>query len=153
MPRGDDPAELVGLRPDPRLLSEALTAVPDTSGRPVEIPPSSLRPALVGIGAGLTGLTLVGGIGLILLGLVLLVSDGIGLGAALAVLVGIVAVSTHWGWVHVAELTSVSLERRGHRELVAGREHWLATIEPYVHYVVRTTVHDDGAIEIVTTRH
>ncbi|MCA1683267.1 MAG: hypothetical protein LC685_04685 [Actinobacteria bacterium] len=154
MTADEDPTpELIGLAPDRRLLSEDLGALPESAGHPVALPPSRLRPRLVAAGAAMTGLTLTAGTLLLILGAVLLVAGGSG-GAALAALVaGGLLVSTHWGWVHVAEIGSQRLEQRGHRELVAARDQWLSALEPYPRRVVHTRPTPDGGVEVVTTRH
>jgi hypothetical protein len=65
---------------------------------------------------------------------------------------GALLISTHWGWVHVAELTANSLEGRSNAEVVDRRRQWLASIEPYTHVEVSTEVQDDGSIAILSTR-
>ena len=154
MAADEDPTdELIGLAPDPRLLSEDLRALPESVGRPALIPPSRLRPGLVAAGAAMTGLTLAAGVLLLILGAVLLLAGGSGGAAVAALVAGGLLVSTHWGWVHVAEIGSQRLERRGHRELVAGRERWLSALEPYTRHVVSTRPSSDGGVQIVTVRH
>src|SRR2546430_7205888 len=44
------------------------------------------------------------------------IATGFDTGSVLALIAGVVLVATHWGWVHVAELTGQSLERRGDRK-------------------------------------
>src|ERR1700693_3814227 len=109
--------ELSGPEPDERLLSEDLAQLPESVGRPEVLPESASRKRLVGIGATLTGVTLLGGIALIVLSLVLVVSSGFGGAAIAALAAGIALVSTHWGWVHVAEVSADALEGRQNREL------------------------------------
>jgi len=145
--------ELIDLAPDPRLLAEDLPAVPAALGQPAVIPPSRLRSRPVAAGAAMTGLTLTIGVLLLVLGAVLLVAGSSGAAALSALVAGAVLIGTHWGWVHVAEIGSQRLEVRGHRDLVAGRERWLAEIEPYTRYAVSTRVNAGGSVEIVTTRH
>ena len=53
----------------------------------------------------MTGVTLVAGIALAVVGVVELASGHDGRGLA-ALIVGLVLAGTHWGWVHVAELTA-----------------------------------------------
>lgn len=152
MPSEADPTEMVGLEPDERLLSEDLHALPDSVGRPETLPPSALRRRLVGLGATLTGITLVGGIALVIIGVVVAVTSGATLGAIGLIVVGAVLAGTHWGWVHVAEASANSLERRRNAALLARRRRWLAGIAPYVRWEVSTSAEKDGSIEIVTTR-
>lgn len=145
-------AQLVGRRADQRLLGEELSQLPESVGRPVEIPPDSARARIVGVGATMTGIALFGGILLAAVGLIAEVSDGGPLPTVLLVL-GVVLALTHWGWVHVAEITANSVESRHQRALTMSRENWLAAIEPYTRWTVSTSVKDDGAIEILRIRH
>ncbi len=145
--------ELIGRQPDERLLADDVSQLPESVGRPEILPQSATRKRLVGIGATLTGVTLLGGIALIVLGIVLAVSSGVG-GAAIAALVaGAVLVSTHWGWVHVAEVSADALEGRQNRELLARQQGWLSQVEPYTRWEVTTVPGADGSITIVIVRH
>jgi len=145
--------ELIGREPDERLLAEDVSQLPESVGRPEVLPESPTRKRLVGIGATLTGVTLLGGIALIVLGIVLAVSSGLG-GAAIGALVaGIALVGTHWGWVHVAEVSANALEGRQNRDLLARQRRWLSRVEPYTRWEVTTVAGADGSITIVTVRH
>src|SRR5436853_9679 len=126
-----DPAELVGCEPDERLLSEDLGKLPLDVGRPVELPPSRVRGRIVGAGATLTGVSLVVGVGLVLVGVIDSLGSGVDVFAVLAAIVGVVLIATHWGWVHVAEISANAIERRQHAEVIERRRQWLAAIEPY----------------------
>ena len=122
--------------------------LPEVVGRPETFVPSGARRRIVGTGATLTAVSLVLGSLLALLGLIDAISSGFdGLSIAIIV-VGAILVMTHWGWVHVAELTANSIEGRGSAEVDGRRRQWLATIEPYTHYEINTRVEDDGAITI-----
>jgi hypothetical protein len=94
--------------------------------------------------------SLVGGVALIVAGLVSLVAGGSAVLGAVALVFGIVLVATHWGWVHVAELTANTLEGRRFASLLERRRAWLATIEPYPRWEVGTSTEADGSIAIVT---
>jgi hypothetical protein len=148
-----DLAELVGYEPDERLLAEDLDKLPAAVGQPETIPPSRVRGRVVGAGATLTAVSLVAGVALTLLGAIDAVSSGIDLAGLLALVVGVLLVATHWGWVHVAEISANALEGRSNTELVARRRQWLAGIEPYTRFEVSTTVDDDGSITIHSVRH
>jgi hypothetical protein len=148
-----DQAELVGYEPDERLLSEDLDKLPQAAGRPEIAPPSRARGRIVGAGATLTATSLVVGILLIVFGVIDAVSSGIDLAGILAVVVGALLTATHWGWVHVAELTANSIEAHANAEVLDRRRQWLATIEPYSRFEVSTEVQDDGSIAICSTRH
>jgi len=147
------PAEFVDRDPDQRLLSDDLANLPEALGRPEAIVPSRVRGRIVGTGATLTAASLVIGALLVLLGLIDAVSSGIdGLSIAIVV-VGAVLVITHWGWVHVAELTANSIEGRSSAEVEDRRRQWLETIEPYTRFEIYTRVEDDGAITIYRVAH
>jgi hypothetical protein len=149
----EHPEQLVGLVADERLLSEDPALLPAAVGLPEPIPTRPARRRLVGVGATLTGVTLIGGIVLAILGAVELLFDGGGALAVVALVVGLVLASTHWGWVHVAELSATSLEHRSNSEVVGRRQAWLETIAPFTHYEVATRAGDDGSITIERIRH
>ena len=147
------PADLVGREPDPRLLSEDLSNLPEVVGRPETFVPSHARGRIVGTGATLTAASLIVGCLLVLLGLIDAVSSGFnGLSIAITV-VGAALVVTHWGWVHVAEITANSIEGRGNAVVEDHRHQWLATIQPYTHYEIYTRVEEDGSITIYRVAH
>ena len=123
-----------------------------SSRRPSAAPRRSSRAGsrgrIVGTGATLTAASLILGSLLVLLGLVDAVSSGID-GLSIAILVvGAVLVSTHWGWVHVAELTANSIEGRSTAEVEDRRGQWLSTIQPYPRFEITTSVEEDGSITI-----
>jgi hypothetical protein len=149
-----NPAELVGREPDERLLSEDLDMLPEAVGRPdMAPPPSRMRRRVVGAGATLTGVSLVLGVLLVLVGVIDALANSIDLSAVLAVVVGLILVGTHWGWVHVAEITASSIEGRANADVLARQRQWLAQIEPYPRIEVSTAVEDDGSITIYSVRH
>jgi hypothetical protein len=151
MTQDPDPAELVDGVADARLLDADPATVPVAIGRPQTVPPSHARGTLVGIGATLTGVTLLLGVALIVLGIVEAILGG-GL-AILALALGAGLAGTHWGWVHVAEATANAIDARREREIESRRRQWLEAIEPYARYDVQTSVAQDGSIVIVRTRH
>lgn len=145
--------DLIGLEPDDRLLDADLTALPGSLGTPPAEPPeSAARRRVVRTGATLTGVSLIGGLVLSLLGLVELLTNG-GLVWVVALVAGVILAGTHWGWVHVAELTGNRIE--GRRDAAAGelRRGWLRGIEPYPRWEVTTVAGDDGSITIITACH
>lgn len=153
MSEESSPVEFVGREPDERLLSNDLEKLPEAVGRPETIVPSRARGRIVGTGATLTAASLVIGALLVLLGLIDAVSSGFdGISIAIVV-VGTILVVTHWGWVHVAEITANSIEGRSNAEVEDRRRHWLATIQPYTRFEVYTRVEDDGAITIYRIAH
>ncbi|HWE09123.1 MAG TPA: hypothetical protein VG325_07205 [Solirubrobacteraceae bacterium] len=153
MAREADPLKMVGRDPDERLLGEDLDQLPEALGTPEAPPPSRVRGRIVAVGATLTGVTLVAGLALIVLGAVEAFSGGLGLGAILALVIGLALVGTHWGWVHVAEATAEGLDGRRNRDVDERRREWLAEIEPYTRWSVATSAESDGSIAIVTVRH
>jgi hypothetical protein len=146
-------ADFVGSEPDERLLAEDLEKLPAGLGRPETVPLSRARRRIVGAGATLTAVSLVAGVLLVLLGAIEAISGGIDPAAVLSFVVGLTLISTHWGWVHVAELTANSVEGRSNADALDRRRQWLAGIEPYTRFEVSTEVKDDGAIEIYSVRH
>jgi hypothetical protein len=144
---------LVGLVADERLLSEDPAMLPAQLGLPEPIPASAARRRLVGAGVTLTGVTLIGGTALAILGAVELLFNGGGALAVIALVVGLVLAATHWGWVHVAEVSSVGIERRSNAPVVDQRRAWLEAIAPFTHYEVRTKAGDDGTITIARVRY
>ena len=144
---------LLGRVADERLLASE-DSLPAALGRPAAIvPSSSSRRWIVGVGATLTGLTLLLGTALLILGVVGLIANGFGGLTAAALVAGVALLATHWGWVHVAEWTASGVEGRRERVALEGRERWLLAIEPYTRYEVSTRVGEDGAITIARTRH
>lgn len=141
-------AELVGRRADAQLLGSGDELLPDEVGRPPAILPDPRRAPVVAIGATLTGLSLVGGLALLIAGVVMLIAgDSAGAWAPLLVAGGAL-VGTHWGWVHVAEFSATRLESAHQRRPLAAQQEWLEAIEPYTRWAVRADVEDDGTIAI-----
>jgi len=147
------PVEFVDRDPDDRLLSDDLDNLPEAVGRPETPVPSRTRGRIVGTGATLTAVSLVIGSLLVLLGLIDAISSGLdGLSIAIVV-VGAILVITHWGWVHVAEITANSIEGRSTAEVEDRRRQWLTTIQPYTRFEIYTRVEDDGSITIYRVAH
>jgi len=148
-----DPVQLLGRSPDERLGEEDLGQLPASVGRPPAAPPeSAARRRVVRAGATMTGVTLLGGLGLALLAVVEAIA---GAGAIWwgVLALGVVLVATHWGWVHVAELTGNRIESRRAAALRDRRREWLRGIEPYPRWEVATSAGEDGTITIRTTVH
>ncbi len=153
MSERSDLVELVDRTADEGLLGEDAPNLPAGIGHPESMPPPSrARRRIVGVGATLTGVTLLLGIALIVFGVGEAISNALVLGIA-ALAFGVAFVGTHWGWVHVAELTANSIEHRRNSEVLERRRLWLETIKPYTRYEISTTVDDDGSIRIVRSRH
>jgi hypothetical protein len=144
--------DLIGFGADERLLSEPPDRLPAGIGRPPSLPVSAARGRIVGLGATLTGVTLLGGTALVIYGLVTLLGAG-GVVGVVALVLGLLLAGTHWGWVHVAEATAVGVERRTSAPAVDQRQRWLRAIAPFTRYEVTTTVGDDGSIAIERARY
>lgn len=148
-----DNTDLVGRLADERLLEPGSPFLPAGLGRAeVMPPPSRARSGLVAAGATMTGLTLIGGIALIVIAVVAALTSGAELLDAALAVIGLVLAGTHWGWVHLAEVSSRALESHEHREVEDRRRQWLAGIAPYAREEVSTEVEPDGAIAIVRVR-
>lgn len=153
MPSEVDPLELLGREPDGRLLDEDSRQLPASVGQPEALPPQSpARRRVVALGATLTGVSLVLGIVLIGVGIAEAVSDAIVLAIALLV-VGVAFIGTHWGWVHVAELTGNAIQARRDAAALERRRAWLSQLEPYPRWEVSTSTAPDGSIAILTSCH
>lgn len=143
-------AHLIGSVADERLL-ESVDALPVAVGRPAPVGSVPGRAAIVAAGTAMTGLTLVGGIALIILGLVLAIANSpVTLGDGGLVAAGLLLAGTHWGWVHVAEVIATARQDRRTQAMLARREQWLRGLAPFPHHEVVTEVEDDGAIAIVS---
>ncbi|HTX31608.1 MAG TPA: hypothetical protein VMD09_09485 [Solirubrobacteraceae bacterium] len=150
MAREADPLDLIGSKADERLLGEDRGHLPaGMDPAPQPLPESQARRQVVRFGATMTGVTLVGGVALALLGLIETIADG-GLGWVAVLVLGLILVTTHWGWVHVAELTGNRIEASRHASLDERRQHWLSQIEPYPRWEVRTRADPGGEITIET---
>lgn len=148
-----NPAELVGRTPDDRLLSEDLAKLPPTVGRPTPLASTRARGRIVGVGATLTAVSLVAGVVLVAIGAIDAISSGIELTAVLALVVGALLIATHWGWVHIAEISANALEGHSNAEVLATQRRWLDELEPYPRLEVSTDVEDDGSIRIESIRY
>ena len=136
------------------LLSDDGRLLPGAIGHPPALPPPSPRHRkLVVTGATLTGVTLFGGIALTVTGAIDAFSSGFSGLALVAVILGIIMISTHWGWVHVAAFSADAIDSHRVRQAEADRHRWLETIEPYTRYEVSTDVEEDGSLTIATVRY
>jgi hypothetical protein len=153
MSQEPDPAQLVGRTADEELLADGGQSLPESMGRPPAIPMTRSGSAIVAVGATLTGVTLIGGIIVALGGIIDAIAGGFGVVAWVALVLGVVMVSTHWGWVHVAEFSANAVHSRRNSEIEQERFRWLRTLEPYTRYQVDTEVEADGSLTISTIRH
>jgi hypothetical protein len=145
---------LLGVAPDKRLLEEDLLNLPDAEQ--LREPPaitSANHNRLVAAGSVLTGATLIGGVALALFGGWELLFRSGGVVAATLALVGILLAATHWGWVHVAEYVGLTIDDRHDRAADERRQDWLAGIQPYPRFSVRTSVLDDASTRVERILH
>src|SRR5947209_11728547 len=126
-----DPDALVGALADEELLDPGAANLPAALGRPEALPVTRWRRPIVASGVTMTALTLLVGIALFLLGVVRAFSDGASLFDGALVAMGLGLVGTHWGWIHMAELSAKSVAAREGRDVIDRRRQWLAAIAPY----------------------
>jgi hypothetical protein len=138
----------LGVDADPGLLDKDRGNLPPTEQPPEPAALTHRHGRLVAAGSVLTGVTLVGGIAMIIYGAAELLFNGGGTFAVVVALIGILLAATHWGWVHVAEYVGLTIDEREQRGSDAHRRVWLAEIEPYPRYGVFTTALDDASIRI-----
>src|SRR4051794_22603268 len=93
----------LGATADRRLLGEDLGNLPAAEHRPEPAMVPHTHDRLVAAGSLLTGATLIVGGAMSLYGAGELLLGGGGTLAVVLVVIGILLVATHWGWVHVAE--------------------------------------------------
>ena len=140
-----DMLAFLGVAPDPRLLEEDMVNLPEAEQHH-ELPMSTDgHDRLVRAGSLMTGVTLIGGLALLIYGAAQLLFNGGGAFSAVLAVVGLVLAATHWGWVHVAEYAGLTIDSHQQREIETREQRWLATIEPYPRFSVSTSVLDDAS--------
>jgi hypothetical protein len=148
-----DPLDLIERTADERLLLSDSSQLPSSLPEPPQpLPESRVRRQVVRTGAVMTGVTLIGGTALAVLGLVEVIAEG-SLVWFIVLALGVLLAATHWGWVHVAELTGNTIEARRDESVQARREQWLRALEPYARWEVVSSTERDGSIVITTLRH
>jgi hypothetical protein len=148
MATGESMVDFLGVPADARLLVDDLAGLPDSGPRPVSVVRTERHDRLVAAGSVMTGVTLIGGGGLAIVGGEQAI---FGAGSALAVVaavIGVVLAGTHWGWVHVAEYVGLGIDQRQERANSAGVNAWLREIAPYPRFAVTTDVTADAATRI-----
>ncbi len=143
----------LGVAADPRLLNEDQFNLPDAEQYRAPMIQAQGHGRLVAAGSALTGVTLVGGVALALYGLWAALFNGGGTLDVVFAVIGVLLAATHWGWVHVAEYLSLTLDDRQRRASDADGQHWLAGIEPYPRFSVSTSVLDDASTQVVRVLH
>jgi hypothetical protein len=138
----------LGVDPDPGLLDGGRFNLPQTEQPPEPALPTRRHGRLVAAGSALTGVTLIGGVAMIIFGAAELLLNGGGAFDAVVAVIGILLAGTHWGWVHVAEYIGLTIDEREQRAADARRREWLAGIEPYARFSVSTSVLDDASTRI-----
>jgi hypothetical protein len=154
---GDDGGQgmvaFLGVPADRRLLNEDLVALPEPEQRREPAISTHEHDRLVAAGSVLTGATLIGGAAMTLFGGWQVLFGSAGALAFVILVLGILLVSTHWGWVHVAEYIGVSIDDRRERAVERSRQDWLESIEPYPRFSVSTRVLDDASTVVERTLH
>ena len=143
----------LGVAADRRLLDEDRFNLPDAEQYRTPAVAAHGHGRLVAAGSALTGVTLVGGVALALYGGWAAVFNGGGTVDAVLAVIGILLAATHWGWVHVAEYLSVTLDDRQQRASDDDGQRWLATVAPYPRFSVSTSVLDDASTRVVRVLH
>jgi hypothetical protein len=143
----------LGVAPDPGLLDADRFILPEAEQPPLPAVPPPTHGRLVAAGSLLTGVTLIGGVAMIVYGAAELLLAGGGAFAAVMAVIGILLAGTHWGWVHVAEYVGLTVDDRARRVTEARRQDWLAGIEPYPRFSVSTSVLDDASTRIERVLH
>jgi hypothetical protein len=143
----------LGVGPDRRLLDEDMFNLPEAEQRHEPAMSTEGHDRLVRAGSVLTGVTLIGGVALLLYGAVQLLFNGGGAVSAVIAVIGLLLAATHWGWVHVAEYAGLTIDAHRQHEIEARELQWLATIEPYPRFSVSTSVLDDASTRVERTLH
>src|SRR5438128_7796368 len=142
---GEGMVAFLGVAADPRLLDEDLINLPDAEQHHEPAISTHKHDRLVTAGSVLTGATLVGGAAMTLYGgWQALFHAGGAFDVVLAV-IGLLLVTTHWGWVHVAEYVGLTIDEHQRRAADARRREWLASLQPYPRFSVSTSVLDDAS--------
>jgi hypothetical protein len=148
-----DMLAFLGVAPDRRLLDEDLSNLPEAEQHHEPAIRTEGHDRLVAAGSLLTGVTLIGGVALLLYGGAQLVWGGGGAVSAIIAAIGLLLAATHWGWVHVAEYVGVTIDAHQQREIEARELAWLATVEPYPRFSISTSVLDDASTRVERTLH
>jgi hypothetical protein len=150
---GQSMVDFLGVPADRRLLSEDLANLPAAEQYHEPAVEARGHDRLVATGSTLTGVTLVGGAAMALYGGAELLFGGGGALAAILLVVGLLLVATHWGWVHVAEYAGVTIDERRERDAGRDREAWLASVAPYPRFSISTSVGDDASTHVERVLH
>ncbi|MDQ6729563.1 MAG: hypothetical protein M3022_04500 [Actinomycetota bacterium] len=143
----------LGVLADRRLLDEDLGSLPELEQRHWPVAITHEHDRLVAAGSLLTGATLIAGVAMLLYGAGTALLAGGGVFDVVLAVIGILLVSTHWGWVHVAEYLGITIDQRRRRDAEADERGWLATIHPYPRFSVSTTVLSDASTRVQRFRH
>ncbi len=142
----------LGARPDQSLLGADLGALPDAAPRPAPSVSTHQHDRLVAAGSAMTAGTLIGGAAIAIYGAVQLLGSG-GALDVLLVVIGILLLATHWGWVHVAEYVGLTIDQRQEHADDERTRAWLLTLQPYPRFSVCTSVLDDASTRIERVLH
>ncbi len=150
---GQGMVAFLGVAADRRLLNEDLVNLPEPEKRREPAVSSRQHDRLVATGSLLTGVTLIGGVVMLLYGGWQLLFEAGGAFAAVLTAIGILLAATHWGWVHVAEYVGLTIDERERRLSEQREQEWLATIQPYPRFSVSTSVLDDASTRVQRILH
>jgi hypothetical protein len=148
-----DMLAFLGVEPDRRLLGVDMFNLPEAEQHHQPAMSTEGHDRLVRAGSLLTGVTLIGGVALLLYGAVQLLFNGGGAFSAVIAVIGLLLAATHWGWVHVAEYAGLTIDAHRQHEIETQELQWLATIEPYPRFSVSTSVLDDASTRVERTLH
>ncbi len=148
-----DMLAFLGVPPDRRLLDEDLANLPEAEQHHEPAITTEGHDRLVAAGSLLTGVTLIGGLALLLYGGVQLLFNGGGAVSAVIAAIGLLLAGTHWGWVHVAEYAGLTIDAHQQHEIEGRELAWLATVEPYPRFSISTSVLDDASTRVERTLH
>ncbi len=143
----------LGVPADERLLDEDLVNLPDAEQYREPVLSSHGHDRLVAAGSLLTGTTLIGGAAMLLYGGWQLLFEAGSAFDAVLVVIGILLVATHWGWVHVAEYVGLTIDEHERRLSDQRRREWLAAVQPYPRFSVSTSVLDDASTQVERILH
>ncbi len=150
---GSSLVAFLGVPADPRLLGADLPALPDAEQRREPAIATHEHDRLVAAGSLMTGASLIAGSALLLFGGWQVLGGGAAALGAILVVIGLLLVGTHWGWVHVAEYAGLTIDDRRLRSAEERQRAWLAEIEPYPRFSVTTRVLADASTQVQRIRH
>jgi hypothetical protein len=148
-----DMLAFLGVAADRRLLEEDLANLPAAEQHQQAAISTHKHDRLVAAGSLLTGVTLLGGVAMLLYGGWQVLFNGGGAFDVVLAVIGLLLAGTHWGWVHVAEYIGLMIDEHQLRATDERSRKWLAGIQPYPRFSVSTTVLDDASTRVERVLH